>query len=105
MALELYLNRVFGKSVVTGGWFVGKHSNNNKPWERRQTLSYNIGGMVKSGLGSHRHRRLRGEKKKEKKKKKEEDGEENESLFLARAGLSSYLYRLCTVPRASICLC
>ena len=56
---------------------------NNKPWEGRWTLPYQICGMVKSRTGPRRHQRPRAKQ------------EKKESLLLARAGLSSYLYRLC----------
>jgi hypothetical protein len=70
-----------------GSW-ASYSNNNNKPLGGRRTLPYYRCGTVKSRPGSCQHLTS-----KRKKKKKEKEG----SLLLARAGMSSCLYMLCTM--------
>jgi len=84
-----------------GSWFMTKLQQQQQQGFARTTTC----GTAKSGRGSHRRQTSEREEEEE-----EEEGEEEEekeegkmgSLLLARAGLSSYLYR--PVRRASICL-
>ena len=69
-----------------GGSWASYGNNNKKPLGRKMDFAVPCCGTVKSRSGSHRPRRAGKEKKRKRKRKG--------SCLLARAGRSSYLYRL-----------